>query len=116
MSSIFYCAGSFAFALPFLAIAAILFHNGLRNRRRRRSKNLRMASAGYCSSWAALGTMLLFAQAFYRPSMEYVAEAKLEVDVDEDDSGDPESTARQLSRQLRKIRLGEPVDHLILRL
>jgi hypothetical protein len=39
-------------------------------------------------------------------------------DADEDDNGDPESTAARLKhfhRQLRRIRRGDPVERLVLR-
>lgn len=65
---------------------------------------------------AAPGTILLFTQVFYRPSVAHVVEARLQVDGEEADSGDPETTARQLTRQLRKIRRGEPLQRLTLRL
>jgi hypothetical protein len=113
MSSSLYNACCFAFVLPYLTIAAVLLHNSLRcarwKKRRRRDR-------AFCSSSAALGTILLFAQIFYRPSVSHVVEAQQHVDVDEEDSGDPESKARQLSRQLKRIRRGEPVEHLVLRL
>jgi hypothetical protein len=53
---------------------------------------------------------------FYRPSVACAVEARLEVDAEEDDAGDPETPAKALERQLRRIRRGEPVDRLILRL
>lgn len=113
-------AGSFSFALPFVIIAGILLYNGSRNGlqklRRRSSKSLPAASVASCSSSAAFGTILLLAQVFYQPSIAHVAEMRLEVDVDEDDSGDPVAPAKHLERQLRRIRHGEPVDRLVLRL
>ena len=60
--------------------------------------------------------MLLYAQVFYRPSVEYVLEEKQEQDVEEDDQSDPETPEKYLDRQLRRIRRGEPVDQLTLRL
>ena len=53
---------------------------------------------------------------FHRPSVAYVVEARQEEDADEDDDGEPESLTKQLDRQLRKIRRGEPVERLVLRL
>jgi hypothetical protein len=107
------CIG--AFCVPFLAIAVILFHYYLRRalwkRKRRRGKG----AQGFCPSSSALGMALLFMQAFYRPSVEYVIEEKLHEEVEEDDSGDPATPEEQLNRQLKLIRRGEPVDRLILR-
>lgn len=110
-----YC-GYLALALPFLAVAAILLHYCARRMVWRRRKRRVGANPGFCPSSAALGTILLFAQTFYRPSIAYVVEVRQEVDVEEDDAGDPDAPARQLERQLRRIRRGEPVDRLVLRL
>jgi hypothetical protein len=110
-----YC-GYLALALPFASIVAILLHYGFRRSRWKRRKRRGRPNPGFCPSSAALGTILLFAQIFYRPSLAYVVEVRQEGDVDEDDEGDPEAPARRLDRQLRRIRRGEPVDRLVLRL
>jgi hypothetical protein len=116
ISTSLYYACCLASALPYLAIPAILFHNRLRRALWRRGKNLRKPNPARCSTAAALGATLLFAQIFYRPSMAHVAELRQQTDVDEDDSGDPESPDKLLHRQLRRIRRGEPVERLTLRL
>jgi hypothetical protein len=59
---------------------------------------------------------LQFIQVVYRPTVAYVVKAKQDEDADEDDEGDPENLTKQLNRQLRRIRRGEPVDRLVLRL
>jgi len=49
----------------------------------------------------------------------YLIEAKQDEDQDEDDSGDPETPESRLKhfhRQLRRIRRGEPIDRLELRM
>jgi hypothetical protein len=48
--------------------------------------------------------------------VDYVLEAKQDEDAEEDDKGDPESLTKQLDRQLKRIRRGEPIDRLVLRL
>jgi hypothetical protein len=48
--------------------------------------------------------------------MANVVEVKQEEDADEDDEGDPENLKKQLNRQLKRIRRGEHVDRLVLRL
>jgi hypothetical protein len=111
-----YLGGGLASAFPFLAICAILVHYFLRRAAWRSKQRRGHAQPGFYPSAAALGTILLFAQMFYRPSVAYAVEARLEVDVEEDDAGDPETAAKQLERQLRRIRRGEPVDRLVLRL
>jgi hypothetical protein len=115
MSPTLYFAGCFAFSLPFLSIAAILIYNALRRAPWRRSHGRDATPRAFCSSSAVLGTILLFAQIFYRPSTVHAVEARLEVDADEEDSGDPDTAARQLSRQLRQIGRGEPVEQLTVR-
>jgi hypothetical protein len=116
MSSSLYYACCFAFVLPYLAIPAILLHNNLRCAQWRRGKNLRRPNPALCSTSAALGTMLLFAQTFYRPSVAHVVEVRQQVDVEEDDSGDPETPEKLLHRQLGRIRQGKPVERLRVRL
>jgi len=59
---------------------------------------------------------LQFVRVFYQPSVAYLLDAKQDEDVDEDDQGDPETVAKQLNRQLKRIRRGEVVDRLVLRL
>lgn len=115
MNSILLYAGSLALALPYLAIAAILLENSLRSARRKGGKGRRPPRSAICSSSAALGAMLLLAQVFCRPSVVHVVEAREQIDVEEDDSGDPEHPDRELHRQLKRIRRGEPVGDLVVR-
>jgi hypothetical protein len=105
-----------SFGAPFLAIAAILVHYQLRRAAWRRNRRLGKKNLGFCPSTSALGMALQFLQAFSRPSLAHVVEAKRDEDADEDDAGEPETLAKQLHRQLRRIRRGEPVDRLVLRL
>jgi hypothetical protein len=103
--------------LPFLAIVVTLAHfclfRALR-RRRARPGGRRSKLYPYC---LALGMAFLqFVQFFYQQNVAYLLEAKRDEDADEDDNGDPETLAKQLNRQLRRIRRGEPVDRLVLRL
>ena len=116
MSSSLFFAGYLAFVSPFLAIAAAWVHFCLRRARWRRRKNTRTPSPVFFSSSTALGTILLFAQMLYRPSIAHVVEIREQVDADEDDTGDAESEAGLLNRQLRQIRHGEPINELVLRL
>jgi hypothetical protein len=53
---------------------------------------------------------------FYRPSLEYAVESAQVEYTDDDDDGDPDTAARALHRQLKKIRRGEPVETLTVRL
>lgn len=101
---------------PYVAIGVILVHYLWRRAAWRRGRRLRRRRLGYYPSAFAFGMVLQFVQVFYRPSVDYVLEAKQEEAAEEDDEGDPETAAKQLSRQLKRIRRGEPVEKLVLRL
>lgn len=103
-------------ALPILAIGGILLHYNLRRAAWRRRKRQGRKKRGYCPSSSSLGTALQFMQVYHRPSMAYVLEAKRDEDADEDDERDPDAVHKQLTRQLRRIRRGESVDRLVLRI
>jgi hypothetical protein len=114
--SLFYLCGNLALALPFVAIAAILIHYFLLRAVWKWKNRQGKTHSGFCPSAAALGTIFLFAQVFYRPAVFYVLEARQVEKVPEDEDGNPETIAKQLNRQLRRIRRGEPLDRLVLRL
>ena len=106
----------FAFSAPFLAIAAILVHYLLKRAAWRRKQRQGKKISGFCPSSAALGFVFLFVQVLYRPGVEFVLLEQQREDVEEDGAGDPESPAKQLTRQLKRIRHGEQIDTLVLRL
>ena len=111
-----YAMSMFASNVPFLVIVVILVHYQLRRASWKRGKRLGRRRLGYYPSSFALGMAFQFIQAYYRPTVAYVLEAKQDEDADEDDEGDPETVTKQLNRQLKRIRRGEPVDRLVLRL
>jgi hypothetical protein len=115
-ANLFYLCGSIAFSLPFLAIVGLFVHYSLRRAEWQRKRRRGEKNPGFCPSSSALGAILLFAQMFYRPTLTYVLEARQDEDVEEDDQGDPEGTTRGLNRQLKRIRRGEQVGDLVLRL
>jgi hypothetical protein len=86
-------------------------------RRRRQIGRRRSRISGYR---LALGLAFMqLVRVFYQPDVAYLLEAKLDEDADEDDSGDPltpEGRMRHFHRQLRRIRRGERVDRLVLRM
>ena len=111
-----------ALAFPVFAIELVTFAliyqriklsvSSRTNFRRRRRR------IGIVASNALLGLAFLPLSIIYRPALVEVAKAQIRQreDVDEDESGDPESPLKHLLRQLRRIRRGEKVERLSLRL
>ncbi len=118
MSSGVYLFCSLLFASPFLAMVAILAHYQLRRSVWRRKKRKGKKNPGFCPSAAALGAVFVFMPVFYRPSVDFLVKARIQQEekVDEDDQGDPETHEKSLSRQLRRIRRGDRVETLEVRL
>jgi|SRR6266568_6518307 len=115
MNTLFYAAGELAMSAPFAAILIILLHYHFRRARWKRALRQGRRPTGFCPS-PSLAMAFDIVQTFYRPSVAYVIEAKLEEDVEEDDNGDPETPRKHFHRQLRRIRRGDPIDMLVLRL
>lgn len=67
---------------------------------------------------AAMGLSFLPLSIIYKPSLIEVAKAEIrqKEDADEDDNGDPDSPHKHLLRQLRRIRRGERVELISVRL
>jgi hypothetical protein len=65
-----------------------------------------------------VGAAFLFLASLYRPSLEFIAKAQIqEVEKqDEDEDSEPAASRRHFLRQLRRIRRGERVDRLVLKL
>lgn len=111
----------YASSLPFLIIILILIHYVLLRLHWRWCKWLGKKGLRFYPSTYALGLALQFIQIFHQPSMAYVVEVKQDEDedADQDDSGDPnapEARLKHFHRQLRRIRHGDPVDRLELRM
>ena len=104
---------------PAIAIAAIFAHYFVKRAVWKRAKQLGKRKLGFFPTSVGLGMMFLFMQAFARPSLAYVLEAKQQEEADEDDSGDSHSPTARLKhfhRHLRRIRRREPIDRLVWRL
>ena len=108
--------GMSALSAPFLAMIVILAHYQLRRTAWRCRRRLGLRNPRFCPSTSSLGTAFQFLEAYYRPSIAYVLEAKQDEDEEQNDDGQPETPAKLLKRQLRRIRNGEKVDTLVLRL
>ena len=102
--------------VPYLFIVAVLVHYHVRRAAWKRNRRLGRKVAGFCPSMAAMGMAFLFLQTFHRPSLAHVVEVKREEDAEDEDEGEPDSPAAHLNRQLRRIRRGERVETLVLRL
>jgi hypothetical protein len=103
--------------IPFVAIVVILVHYGLWRVRLLRSEQSGRKRSRLHSHCLALGMAFLqIMRVFYQPSVVYLLEAKQDDDAEEDDRGDPEAVAKQLNRQLKRIRRGEVVERIVLRL
>jgi hypothetical protein len=79
-----------------------------------RSRIVRMGPG----SSEAVGSAFLFLSMAYRPNHAFIAKAQIQQheDAEDDDQGGPDTPRKHFLRQLRRIRRGEPVDRLILRL
>jgi hypothetical protein len=105
--------------ISFLAVTLILGYYWLSREllRRRRRVGRRSRLSGY---GVALGLAFMqLVRTFYQPDVAYVLEVRQDEDADEDDSGDPEPPEARLRffhRQLRRIRRGEAIDRLVLRM
>jgi hypothetical protein len=101
---------------PFAFILFTLVHFSVQRARWKRRRRLGIKNPGFCPSFSTMGPPLETFAALYRPTVQHVIEIRRDEDADEDDNGDPESPAAQLHRQLRRIRRGEQIDTLVLRL
>jgi hypothetical protein len=63
----------------------------------------------------AMGAMMLGMQAIVQPQVRHVIVEQQKEDAPDDDSGEPPPGGRLFHQQLRRIRSGEEVDALILR-
>ena len=118
MDAVYSAVAALAMGSPFLAILLILaYYYIFRVRWGRKRKTGRRVWRFFPSS-EGLGTVLLGLTLIYRPRILYAVEAlqRQVEDADEDDNGDPDSPKKHLMRQLRRIRRGEDVDVLSLRL
>jgi hypothetical protein len=105
-----------ATAGPLLAVPGFFLIFYLKRTSWRQKKRRGRKYSGFSPSTFTLGIALQHLQAFTHPSVQYVLEEKYDEDAEEDDQGNPDHPKAQINRQLKRIRRGEPVDRLILRL
>lgn len=89
----------------------VLFGGG---RRKQQALNHRRRIPVFLVSAGLL--LLQFMSELYCPSARFLLAEKCDEDADEDDSGDPESSEKHFNRQLKRIRRGEKIGDLVLRL
>jgi hypothetical protein len=106
----------FAGFIPCVFVVLALIHFCWWRFRQWRRKTGKMRSGLYACCLAMGMAFLENLWRFYQPSVAILLDEKQSEDADEDDTGDPENLKKQLDRQLKKIRRGEPVEWLVLRL
>ena len=118
MDTVYSAVAALALGSPFLAILAILAYYYLFRVPWGRNRTSVKRRSRFSSSSAGLGTVLLGLTLIYRPRIHYAIEAQHRQveDADEDDKGGPDSPKKHFLRQLRRIRRGEHVETLSLRL
>ena len=115
----FYAWSLYLSCLQFLAIVLILMHYVLRRVMFRRRKRRGLGGLGFYPSAFALGMAFQFMQILTRPSVAHELAEKQKEEGEEDGDGAPETSEGKLRffhRQLRRIRRGDPVDRLVLRI
>jgi hypothetical protein len=104
-------------AAPFLLLLLVsIFHFGRKHLGRTATRRGGKNRLGFTASTFTIGLALQNLETLMRPNVEHVIEQKYDEDAEDDTSGDPDLPKAQLHRQLRRIRRGEKVDRIILRL
>ena len=107
---------AFFVATPCLAVVVLLGTFYLKRARWRRRRRTKPEYAGFYPSASSLGNALHSLQIFTRPTVAYVLQEKYDEDMEDDGDGGPDDPTRQLKGQLKRIRRGERVDTLTVRL
>ena len=105
----------FLFLVP-LVVAHIFFSLSQIGRWLRKRRRGALESRIYSMCLVAGIGFLQLVQTFYQPNLRNVISVIEEVDADKDDQGDPDSPHKHLHRQLRRIRRGQHVDRLQVKL
>lgn len=117
MDAVYSAIAALAMGSPFLATLLILAYYYIFRvpwwRKRTTGKRPRFFWAT-----AGVGTVLLGLTLIYRPRLQFAVEVQQRQveDADEYDNGDPDSNRKHLFRQLGRIRWGEAVETLSVRL
>ncbi len=96
-----------AFVAFFSLFSAIFLIQRFRGRRKSDPNNY-----SFYPTAAALGLALLSLQTLAQPDLHHSLEQRQVEADDAEEDGDPDDPFAQLTRQLKRIRNSEPVDHL----
>jgi hypothetical protein len=107
---------AFFVATPSVAVVVLLVTFYLRRTWWRRRRRTSRKYAGFCPSASSLGNAFHSLQVFTRPTVAHILQEKYDEDMEDDGDGGPDDPTRQLKRQLKRIRRGEEVDILTVRL
>jgi hypothetical protein len=98
-----------AFLASFSVFTVVFLFQRLRGRQKKAAiPNYR----GFYPSTAALALALISLQTMAQPDLNHALEQRQTEAAEDDDEGDPDNPAAQLSRQLKRIRNGEFIDTL----
>jgi hypothetical protein len=89
-----------------LFIVAILLQRARFRRKKAANKNYR----GFYPSTAALSLALISLQTLAQPDLHHSIEQRQTIAEDEEENGDPDDPSAQLTRQLKRIRNGSPLE------
>jgi hypothetical protein len=105
-------------ASPFILVCLLLplCCNLTRSTKRQRSGKQRVNKSAFSAAAFSIGIGLQFLDQIMRPGVQHQIQQMHEEDADHDKAGDPDDPKAQLNRQLKRIRRGEEIDRLILRL
>lgn len=103
---------------PMTWLIGVMIYVSCSRRRKPRTSDCQQRARARSASEAGIAAAFQLLSLAYRPNHAFVAKAQIQQqeDTDEDDNGDPETPIKHLHRQLRRIRRGEHVDRLVLRL
>ena len=107
---------AFFVATPYVAVVVLLCTFYLKRAWWKLRKRTSRKYAGFYPSASSLGNAFHSLQTFTRPTIAHVLQEKYDEDMEDDGDGGPDDPTRQLKRQLKRIRRGERVDTLTVRL
>ena len=107
---------AFFVATPYVAVVVLLCTFYLKRAWWKLRRWTKPEYAGFYPSASSLGNAFHSLQTFTRPTIAHVLQEKYDEDMEDDGDGGPDDPTRQLNRQLKRIRRGERVDTLTVRL